>query len=1154
MFNREFVIRILMLLLPINLFAQQTFTPVSSFLGTHGYERVGYYLHSAGDMNKDGYDDFMIGTFHNEKYGYNTGAVYLIMGKSSVDYGQNVSLSSADAIFYGSGEDEAVGYYLGGNGDINGDGYDDIVIGAGGGYIYLVFGKASPNWGADFKLKSRADASFIEENDGDFGAVSAAIIGDMNGDGYDDFICGAPFSDHGATDAGKAYVILGKGSGWDRNNNIAYADASFICGLEGYRLGYSVDGVGDVNGDGIPDFGILANWGGKVYIFFGRREVDWGMNMHVENADVILEREPDKSWYLWRVSRAGDVNNDGYDDILIGEPWNDQYRDTAGKVHLVLGRNSGWISSLSDADASFLGEAEGDEAGWDVQDAGDVNGDGYDDFLIGAWYNDQNGADAGKMYLIKGKASGWQRNVSLSEIDDYFVGEHAGDYAGFAVATAGDINADGLNDVFTSATYYSQVYEWGGKIYVFKSSNSEPTLIVEPTTLDFGGAATIMTFTVKNSGGGELDWTAAENPNETWIKSVTPASGSLGAGASQTVTVTVDRSGLSVGDYSGVIAVNSNGGAENVLVQMNVPGPAELTVIPTEIDFGSALNNMTFEVQNSGGGTLDWTAAENPNQTWITAMTPASGSLAADGKTVVTVTVSRSGLAEGNYSGTITVTSNGGSQNVAVSMTVAATPAYTQRVNCGGSSSYTDGSSQVWAADKAYTSGTWGYVGGRTYSTSHAIANTTDDALYQRERWETTFSYRFDVVSGNYTVILHFAEIYFQQAGQRIFDVSLEGSVVLNDYDIYAEAGHDAATWKSYQVSVSDGRLDIDFSTTEDAAKISAIEVLSATGAPSNPVLSVTPTTLNFGATTTSMTFTVKNAGGGSLDWTAAENPNESWITSVNPGSGSLGAGASQTVTVTVDRSGLSEGDYSGIIAVNSNGGAANVTVQMNVAAGPALAVNPTELAFGSSLTNMTFEVQNNGGGTLDWTAEENPNQTWITAMTPASGSLTADGKTVVTVTVSRSGLAEGNYSGTITVTSNAGSQNVAVSMTVAATPAYTQRVNCGGSSSYTDGSSQVWAADKAYTSGTWGYVGGRTYSTSHAIANTTDDALYQRERWETSFSYRFDVVSGNYTVILHFAEIYFQQAGQRIFDVSLEGSVVLNDYDIYAEAGHDAA
>ncbi|MFZ5519183.1 MAG: BACON domain-containing protein, partial [Candidatus Zhuqueibacterota bacterium] len=168
--------------------------------------------------------------------------------------------------------------------------------------------------------------------------------------------------------------------------------------------------------------------------------------------------------------------------------------------------------------------------------------------------------------------------------------------------------------------------------------------------------------------------------------------------------------------------------------------------------------------------------------------------------------------------------------------------------------------------------------------------------------------------------------------GQRIFDVSLEGSVVLNDYDIYAEAGHDAATWKSYQVSVSDGRLDIDFSTISDAAKISAIEVLSASGTSSEPVLSVTPTTLDFGAATTNMTFTVKNSGGGELDWTAAENPAETWITSVTPASGSLGAGASQTVTMTVDRSGLSEGDYSGIIAVNSNGGAANVTVQMNVA------------------------------------------------------------------------------------------------------------------------------------------------------------------------------------------------------------------------------
>lgn len=1013
-------------------FPQNNMTPSSSFLGTHNYERVGYYMHSAGDMNSDGYDDFMIGAFHNDRYEYNNGVVYLMMGKSDADWGHDISLNNADAIFLGSNAHEAVGYYLGGNGDINGDGFDDIVIAAGGGYIYLVFGKSNPDWGTSFRLKSSADASYIQENEGDFQAVSAAIVGDINGDGYDDFICGAPFNDYGGEDGGKAYLLLGKASGWDRNDDIADADASFYCGIDGYRLGYSVDGLGDVNGDGIPDFGILADWGGKVYIFFGRREVDWGRNTHVDNADVILEREPEDSWYLWRVSRAGDVNKDGYDDILVGEPWNDKFGDSAGKVHLIFGRSSGWPSNLADADASFHGEAVGDEAGWDVQDAGDVDGDGYDDFLIGAWYNDQNGEDAGKMYVIKGKSSSWQQNVSLAEIDEYFVGEHPGDYAGYAVATAGDVNADGLNDIFTSATYYSEVYEWGGKIYFFKSNNSDPVLSVNPTQLDFGGGKTSLSFEVSNSGGGTLEWEALENPDESWIVSVSPSSGNLGGGGSQLVTVTVDRTGLSEGEYSGTITVTSNGGTQDVLISMSVPGPPALSVNPTQLDFGANQTSMTFEVKNSGGDVLDWSAYENPDEPWMTSISPESGSLIADETVIVTVNVDRNGMEEGDYSGIITVTSNGGEEDIVVTMTVDPTPAYAQRVNCGAGSGYTDGEGYYWDADQAYSSGNWGYIGGRTYSTSNSIAGTDDDELYQRERWEASFSYRFDVTNGSYNVILHFAEIYHQAAGRRIFDVSLEENIVLDNYDIFAEIGHDVATSKSYMVEVNDGVLDIDFTATEDAGKISAIEVISSSSMPTDPVLSVEPTTLNFGTSTSSMTFTVTNDGGGTLEWNAAENPDETWITSVSPSGGTLAGGYSETVTVNVDRIGLEPGEYTGNITVTSNGGDQNITVIITVpSTEPILTVDPTSLDFGTTAISMNFTVSNTGGGTLDWNAAENPDESWITSVSPSSGSLNEGESENVFITVNRDGLAEGSYSGNISVTSNGGDQDVAIYMTV---------------------------------------------------------------------------------------------------------------------------
>jgi len=477
---------ILFLIYPTFVSSQSTLTPTSSFLGTHDYERVGYHLHTAGDVNGDGYDDFLIGTFHNDTRGYNAGAAYLFLGSQSADWGHDISLTNADAKFLGYKPYEAVGYFLGGDGDINGDGYDDILIGSTDGTLYLIFGKASVNWGDDCVLYDDADASFEEENQEDQAGQSSAIIGDMNGDGYDDFICGAPYNDYGGTDAGKAYVILGKADGWQKGVNLDRANASFYGSYGNGLVGYCVDGVGDVNGDNTPDFAIGARGEGKVYLFFGKRSVNWGFNYDINYADVVFTPEQYGNYTGWRVSGAGDVNGDGYDDFLIGAPYHDESDKENGKVYLILGRSSGWNTSLSEADASYIGEAYDDEAGWDTQGAGDVDGDGYDDFLIGAWYNDSNGTDSGKMYLIHGKPSGWQRDVWLYTVPDYFMGEHAGDYVGYSCASAGDVNGDGLSDIITSASYYSEVFYWGGKIYVFVSEHPNPPETITVTSPNGG--------------------------------------------------------------------------------------------------------------------------------------------------------------------------------------------------------------------------------------------------------------------------------------------------------------------------------------------------------------------------------------------------------------------------------------------------------------------------------------------------------------------------------------------------------------------------------------------------------------------------------------------------------------------------------------------
>jgi hypothetical protein len=345
---------------------------------------------------------------------------------------------------------------------------------------------------------SDADASYIGEHAGSNAGLAVASSGDVNGDGYGDILIGAYGYRHGSTQTGKAYLILGKSSGWAMDTNLSATDASFLSPGIRESAGFSVAFAGDVNGDGYDDIligahtykinGYELDQVGKVYLVFGK-DTGWAPNTDLSAADASFIGEHQMDYAGYSVASAGDVNGDGYDDILIGA----QGGGCGVKVYLILGRATGWTldSDLSTADASFISEHECEMVGESLASAGDVNGDGYDDILIGASGNADGGYLAGKAYIVFGKSTGWSVDTNLSTAGASFMAENAFDRAGDSVASAGDVNGDGYDDILIGAPGYDGgCGDEGtpglncGKVYLIFGKSSSWTTNTDLSTAD----------------------------------------------------------------------------------------------------------------------------------------------------------------------------------------------------------------------------------------------------------------------------------------------------------------------------------------------------------------------------------------------------------------------------------------------------------------------------------------------------------------------------------------------------------------------------------------------------------------------------------------------------------------------------------------------
>lgn len=440
-------------------------TPAFTATGKNPQDYFGRSIAAVGDVNGDGYADIVIGASGRQT---NTGNAYIYYGTASGLSGTQVLSATQpyNGLRFGSTVAAA--------GDRNGDGYADVLIGAGGydsnaGRIYIYYGSANG-------LRPIPALTATGEAHGDWFGHAAALAGDVNGDGFSDVVIGAEGNDTSVYSGGRVYAYYGK-AGLPNPTPVLTTTGT---GNE-TSYGYIATGIGDLNGDGSTELAVgapgttTATIPGRVYIYQGNNPTPKTTPLVTLTGQFTGDR------FGQSITGAGDVNGDGYPDVVIGAPGNSEAEVEVGKVYIYYGNGNG-ISTT--ANLLFTGAGKGHKFGYAVSAAGDVNGDGYTDVIIGApGYYDAEKTAAGKVYIYGGSATGLKEKPLFT-----VEGEHSYAHLGTVVAAAGDTNGDGFGDIIMGAPGDGNLYIYYGRAEGL--DYTAVTVITGSVTDAFGSALT----------------------------------------------------------------------------------------------------------------------------------------------------------------------------------------------------------------------------------------------------------------------------------------------------------------------------------------------------------------------------------------------------------------------------------------------------------------------------------------------------------------------------------------------------------------------------------------------------------------------------------------------------------------------------------------
>ena len=406
--------------------------------GDDSLDLHGQSVSRAGDVNADGVPDFIAGGSRDETMG-------AMAGQAKVYSGLDGSVLHT---FYGGAAGDEFGETVGAAGDVDGDGYDDVIVGSRYYDIADATGNARVFSGLDgsvlHTLSGTVDATLV--------ASPVAGVGDVNTDGYDDVIVGEPDVTAGASDSGRVRVY----SGFD--GSVLYERTGALA--EG--MGFSVDGAGDVDGDGTPDFIVGAELSifPHVWVYSGAE----GGLLHEFVSGAVSGSS---------VSGAGDVDNDGFDDLIVGVRFDLTAGSAAGAAYVHSGADGSVLHS-------FFG-ASGHQLGIDVDEGGDFDGDGHADLLIGMLEGPGTLEGTASMHLYSGSDGSLLRQLESGVPDDEF---------GRAVGMIEDLNGDGRPDYIGGAFSGDVNGPASGSVYVFSAVPLISSYCVS-TVNSTGSAATI---------------------------------------------------------------------------------------------------------------------------------------------------------------------------------------------------------------------------------------------------------------------------------------------------------------------------------------------------------------------------------------------------------------------------------------------------------------------------------------------------------------------------------------------------------------------------------------------------------------------------------------------------------------------------------------